>query len=44
MGMVKELIKEITQETFPEDEPVVVATGGFSNLYRNDNLFHMIVP
>ncbi len=44
MGMVKELIKEITQETFPEDEPVVVATGGFSNLYRNDNLFHVIVP
>jgi hypothetical protein len=27
MGMVKELIKEITQETFPEEEPVVVATG-----------------
>ena len=44
MGMVKELVKKIIEEQFSEDKPVVVATGGFSKLYQNDNLFDIIVP
>ena len=44
MGMVKELVKKITEEQFSEDKPYIVATGGFSKLYQNDNLFDIIVP
>ncbi|MBT5783268.1 MAG: type III pantothenate kinase [Candidatus Marinimicrobia bacterium] len=44
MGMVKELVKKITEEEFSDDKPLVVATGGFSKLYQKDNLFDIIVP
>ena len=44
MGMVKELIKTIINEEYKDSKPIVVATGGFSNLYREENLFDIIVP
>ncbi|MGY8782768.1 MAG: type III pantothenate kinase [Fidelibacterota bacterium] len=44
MGMVKELINQITNESFKDFKPIVVATGGFSNLYRDEDLFDFIVP
>ena len=43
-GMVKELIDQISSEAFSNDPPVVVATGGFSNLYKEDELFDTIIP
>ena len=43
-GMVKELIGRIRQEAFGDEECVVVATGGFSQLYRDSGLFDEIVP
>jgi type III pantothenate kinase len=44
MGMVKELIKHITNDEFSKIRPIIVATGGFSNLYKEDNLFDIVVP
>ena len=44
MGMVKELVMHITKEEFLGIRPTIVATGGFSNLYKEDNLFDIIVP
>ncbi len=43
IGMVKELITKITKEAFKDEEPVVIATGGFSRLFENSHLFNLIV-
>tara|TARA_B100000214_G_scaffold373894_1_gene355262 strand:+ start:1967 stop:2737 length:771 start_codon:yes stop_codon:yes gene_type:complete len=43
-GMVKEISQAIIDELFSEHGAVLVATGGFSNLYKDDNLFHAIIP
>lgn len=44
MGMVKELIRNITDEEFSKIRPTIVATGGFSKLYIEENLFDVVVP
>ena len=44
VDVVKELIKTIINEEYKDSKPIVVATGGFSNLYREENLFDIIVP
>ena len=43
-GMVKQLIMHITKDEFLGIRPTIVATGGFSNLYKEDNLFDIINP
>ena len=42
--MVKELIRNITDEEFSKIRPTIVATGGFSKLYIEENLFDVVVP
>lgn len=43
IGMVRELIKKITLESFPDSKPRVIGTGGFSRLFEESNLFDEIV-
>ena len=44
VGMVKQLVQQITQEVFPEEKPLVIATGGFAQLFRKEKLFDHVVP
>ena len=44
IGIVKELKSRITFEVFNNEEPVVLATGGFSRLFRSSGLFHSVIP
>jgi type III pantothenate kinase len=44
IAIVKELTKKISIEAFQGDKPIVIGTGGFSSLFRNENLFDIISP
>ncbi|OGU57044.1 MAG: pantothenate kinase [Ignavibacteria bacterium RBG_13_36_8] len=44
IGIVRELISKITEEAYKDEKPVVLATGGFSRLFENLNLFDEIFP
>jgi type III pantothenate kinase len=44
LGAVRELLKAITAEAFGGTRPAVVATGGFSALYRDEPDFDAVVP
>ncbi len=43
IGTVKEITQKITEEKFKDAPPMVVATGGFSSLFRETKLFDVIV-
>jgi type III pantothenate kinase len=43
VGMIKELVARVTEEAFPDDAPVVIATGGFATLFDGLGLFDAIV-
>lgn len=40
LGAAKEICAQLTRECFPEEPPIIIGTGGFSNLYTNYDLFH----
>ena len=44
VGMVRELIKRISEEEFSTEQPVVLGTGGFAQLFNRENLFDKVVP
>ena len=44
IAIVKGLTKKISVEAFQGDKPIVIGTGGFSSLFRNENLFDIISP
>lgn len=44
LGMIRELVSRIKQEAFGNENCRVIATGGFSQLYRDSGLFDEIVP
>ncbi len=44
LGLVRELVGKIGREAFGDSPSTVVATGGYSQLYENENLFDDIVP
>ena len=44
LGALRELINGFCQENFPNEACTVIATGGFSQLYRDKNLFDAILP
>lgn len=44
VGMVRELIKRISEEEFSTGQPVVLGTGGFAQLFNRENLFDKVVP
>jgi type III pantothenate kinase len=43
VGMVRELTTRLAAEAFPDDKPLVVATGGFSQLFARAGLFDHLV-
>lgn len=43
VGMVRELTHRITEEVFPDEAPLVIATGGFSYLFDREALFDHVV-
>lgn len=44
LGMIKEIIRSITQEAFADDPPYVIGTGGFSRLFADQDVFHSVDP
>ena len=44
LGALKELIAGMKQEAFGKEKAVVVGTGGFAQLYKDNNLFDAILP
>jgi type III pantothenate kinase len=43
VGMVRELTTRLTEEAFPDEKPLVVATGGFSQLFTRAGIFDQLV-
>lgn len=43
VGMVRELTRRIAEEVFPDDTPLIVATGGFAHLFDREALFDHVV-
>ncbi len=44
LGAIRLLIERVTEEVFDGRRPTVVATGGFSSLYRDEPDFDHIIP
>ncbi len=44
LGMIRNLVERIRDEAFGDEPTRVIATGGFSQLYRDAGLFDEIVP
>lgn len=44
VGMVRELVKRISDEEFSAGNPVVIGTGGFAQLFNRQKLFDEVVP
>ncbi len=43
VGMVRELATRITEEAFPDEAPLIIATGGFAHLFDRESLFDHVV-
>ena len=41
--MVRELVSRISAESFADEPPLVIATGGFANLFHREDLFDHVV-
>lgn len=44
LGMIRNLVERIRDEAFGDESTRIIATGGFSQLYRDAGLFDEIVP
>ena len=44
VGMVRELVKRISDEEFSTGNPIVIGTGGFAQLFNRQKLFDEVVP
>lgn len=44
VGMVKEMVRRITDEAFQGNPPIVIGTGGFAHLFDGLELFDAVVP
>jgi type III pantothenate kinase len=44
LGALKEIIHGMKQEVFADETPLIIGTGGFSQLFRDKALFDIIVP
>jgi type III pantothenate kinase len=44
LGAMREIVAGYRKELFPDEEVVVIATGGFSQLFRDQKIFDVILP
>lgn len=44
LGAMKEIIGNLTSQTFKGTKPYIIGTGGFTSIYRNANIFDEIIP
>lgn len=44
LGALKEIINGMKQEVFRDEVPLIIGTGGFSQLFREKGLFDVILP
>lgn len=44
IGMLRELITKFTLECFDGENPIVIGTGGFSSLFKNEDIFDFVYP
>ena len=44
LGAMKEIINNLTHQTFKGKKPLIIGTGGFTSIYRNANIFDEIIP
>lgn len=44
VGMLKEVISQSINTIFDGEKPLVISTGGFAYLLKEENLFHSILP
>lgn len=44
LGAIREVINFITKQAFTSKDYLVLGTGGFSELYRNEKIFDYIIP
>jgi type III pantothenate kinase len=44
LGAIKKIISEITKEAFAQEEPVLVATGGFLHMFEKEKIFDYLEP
>jgi type III pantothenate kinase len=43
LGAMKEIIHNLSQQTFKGSKPLVIGTGGFTSIYRNSDIFDEII-
>ncbi len=44
LGAMREIITRFTAECFNGEEAFVIGTGGFSNMFEKEKIFHVIIP
>ena len=44
LGASKSIIANISREAFQGEKPIVIGTGGFARLFKDENIFDAIVP
>lgn len=44
IGAVKEIVSHIQHECFPSSHPLLIGTGGFTQLFANENIFKHTAP
>jgi len=44
LGIIREITKMITKESFGGKKPLIIGTGGFSGLFRDSGVFDEIIP
>ena len=44
LGAMKDIIKNLTEQTFKGNKPLIIGTGGFTSVYRGSGVFDEIIP
>ena len=44
LGAIKEIIRELKQETFSGQDVTLISTGGYAHLFRSENIFDDNIP
>lgn len=44
LGAIVTIIDKISEEAFDKATPIILGTGGFSNLFENEHIFTMVIP